>query len=222
MTGRRINPINHMKLFKSQRKVIKKYINRVVYLIRISLFGKKDCTKQTKRCRYHSSCCKRNLKTILEYIDKLFKTQDIKYWLDYGTLLGAVRENDLIEYDTDIDLGILYTDKEKFLGLKDKIESDGYFLKKDHSMDFYRIAFSKNNSLHADIFFWKKNSEGILYREQYMKKDDYKGKDFPYSLILETEIREIDGKMYPVPSNPEAFCEFRFGTGWRQRIKYDN
>jgi hypothetical protein len=64
-------------------------------------------------------------------------------------------------------------------------------------MDFYRICLSPVNTLHADIFFWKKNGEGIMYREEYMKKDDKKGRDFPERHILELKTRKISGTDYP-------------------------
>ncbi|MCU0639393.1 MAG: LicD family protein [Candidatus Krumholzibacteria bacterium] len=209
-----------MKYLKKQRKSLKKRSYRLLYPIGVFLFGKKECGKDTRRCRYHGPCCTKNLKLILEYSDRLFRENGIGYWLDYGTLLGAVREKDLIDYDTDVDLGMLYRDRDKLLGLKERIEKDGFVFRKDHSAEFYRIALSEMNSLHADVFLWKRNPDGVLYREDYMKKDDGKGKDFHEDLILKLEEREIDGRMYPVPSGPEEFCRFRFGENWRERIRY--
>jgi len=209
-----------MKYLKKQRKSLKKTAYRLIYPARVFLFGKKECGKNTKRCSYHSPCCTKNLKLILEYADSLFRENGIRYWLDYGTLLGAVREKDLIDYDTDVDLGMLYSDLGKLLDLKERIERDGFVFRKDHSAEFYRIALSEKNSLHADIFLWKRNPDGILFRENYMKKDDNKGKDFPEGMVLKLEEREIDGRMYPVPSGPEEFCRFRFGDDWRKRIRY--
>jgi phosphorylcholine metabolism protein LicD len=161
----------------------------------------------------------KNLKSILEYADNLFKENGIKYWLDYGTLLGAVRERSLIEYDTDIDVGILYEDKGKLISLKHQIEKDSFFMDKDPKLDFYRINFSKINTLHMDIFLWIKRENGELYRSEYMPKDRKKGKDFASSKIQNMELAEIEGRFYPVPENPEKFCEFRFGENWRKRIK---
>ena len=163
-----------------------------MYRVRTFLFGKKECGKNTKRCRYHGPCCTKNLKLILEYADRLFRENGITYWLDYGTLHGALREK------------------------------DGFVFRKENNTDFYRIAFSEKNALHADVFLWKRYPDGVLYREDYMKKDAGKGRDFPEDLILKLEEREIDGRMYPVPSGPEEFCRFRFGDNWRERIRYND
>jgi len=57
-------------------------------------------------------------------VDSLFKVvvnelnkSDIQWWVDYGTLLGLIREGKRIEYDDDYDMGFFVDDAEELLEL---------------------------------------------------------------------------------------------------------
>jgi len=50
-------------------------------------------------------------------VTKVFSENNIKYFADFGTLLGIVREGDLIPWDDDIDLSILMNDYDEVVSL---------------------------------------------------------------------------------------------------------
>lgn len=75
---------------------------------------------------------------ILKYIDRVCKENKIKYFIHYGSMLGAVRHQGFIPWDDDIDIGMYREDYETLrkiileeqnerYGILDKDTSDWYF-----------------------------------------------------------------------------------------------
>lgn len=52
-------------------------------------------------------------KQLLIFFDNVCKSYDLKWWLDYGTLLGAIRHENFIPWDDDLDVGMMREDYHK-------------------------------------------------------------------------------------------------------------
>ena len=55
--------------------------------------------------------------SLLLFLDKLCKENNIAYWLDFGTLLGAVRHKGFIPWDDDIDVSMMRDDYERIIDI---------------------------------------------------------------------------------------------------------
>lgn len=58
----------------------------------------------------------------------LFHKHAIKYWLDSGTLLGLVRDGELMAHDKDIDISVWETEREKIKELFPSLRQKGYLI----------------------------------------------------------------------------------------------
>ena len=74
---------------------------------------------------------------ILNYVTEFCEKNSINYWLDSGTLLGAIRHKGYIPWDDDIDIGMLRKDYDKFTELFGKENGNYEFVCYENTPDFY-------------------------------------------------------------------------------------
>ena len=76
----------------------------------------------------HLRACQLKQLSILEEIDRICKKHQIGYWLDGGTLLGAVRHGGFIPWDDDIDIAMRQEDLNRFIDIAPSELPKGLFL----------------------------------------------------------------------------------------------
>ena len=132
---------------------------------------------------------------------KLLEATNLTYWITAGTLLGAIRDKDLIEWDIDTDIGIFSSERKEFIELIKAAEKEGF--------EFFRAE--ADDALISLI----RNGEYIdFYR--YIKGQGYYGcsawrfgeKHFKFDTI------ELLGCTVPIPQFADEFLSRLYGD-WK-------
>lgn len=97
---------------------------------------------------------------ILDVVSAFCEENNINYWLDSGTLLGAVRHKGYIPWDDDIDIGMLGPDYKKFAELFNKSNDRYRFVDIDNNPDFY-VAFGKVIDTQTVLYEQDKNGDKL-------------------------------------------------------------
>ena len=109
---------------------------------------------------------------LLKEMDYVCKCAGLKYWLDGGTLLGAVRHKGFVPWDDDIDTAMLREDYEKIIDAFNKysrnpdIFASNFQSKYCPSNTFIKVQHKKCSHLFVDIFPWDSYGKSITEKEQ--------------------------------------------------------
>lgn len=91
---------------------------------------------------------------LLGIFHEICKKHNLTYWIDYGTLLGAVRHKGFIPWDDDVDVAMPRQDYDK-IGqvLRDELEQLGFEINEGsgYKAQVYRLIY-KGTSIQLDIF----------------------------------------------------------------------
>lgn len=93
---------------------------------------------------------KEHLYRILKYFISVCDKYNLTYCCATGTMLGAVRHNDIIPWDDDIDVFMPRKDYEKLIDLENDIDKDGFGIisaKNCSSYATFSKIYSKNSTL---------------------------------------------------------------------------
>lgn len=157
----------------------------------------------------------KQLQLLIKFRDLLI-TNNIEYWLDYGTLLGAIREQKFLSHDTiDIDIGLNQKDYWKVRKLLDNQSIFKY-------KHIWRaeLTIYESEDVHMDLFFYKEDAN-FMYSYAYL------GNKIQGGINIESGMKCLKENIYPlqymdfygyrvtIPNNPETHLSEHYGETWK-------
>ena len=95
-------------------------------------------------------------------VDRICRKCGIKYTLDGGTLIGAVRHNGFIPWDDDLDVTFVHEEYEKFYeACKTELDTERFFFQDYRTDPYYRWGYGKLR---------RKNTEYMKFGQQMLKQ----------------------------------------------------
>ena len=104
------------------------------------------------------------LDMLIEF-DAICKKHQLQYWLDSGTLLGAVRHQGFIPWDDDIDLSMPVEDYNKFLKIAESEFSNEIFFQTSQTDKNFKFDYIKLRSNKASVIELHEKDKSIKYHQ---------------------------------------------------------
>jgi len=175
--------------------------------------------------------------TVLEVMQcthNLFTEHGITYFLDYGSLLGAIRHKGFIPWDEteDIDIGVLASETDKIYALAPLLSRlCGYHM--IHRSDVallpgvtsfvikrgaFRIFYNRITPVYVDVADYEVVHEGNGNDVETVLTDIHYpdlGFRFPLSRVVPVQECDFEGRVFNCPHDPDFILTQQYGSDWR-------
>ena len=137
---------------------------------------------------------------ILTRTRRVFEEHTKDYWLDYGTLLGYVREGKIIKGDLDLDFGVVISDDT--ISLKDALEKEEIYITQMTTVEGKITAEQyRYKDIGFDIFYYRKDED--KYITNIWLADNY-------AIPQKESYKQQKGKLYETTFTAFATKEIEF------------
>ena len=203
------------------------YLKKIVRILGLKniFYPVYACTLLKYRQKKQNRLFNGSNKELLFVVDDVLSEHRYPFWLNYGTLLGAYREQDFIKHDNDLDIGMYWEDRERVkellidAGLKLLSVITYGDLDSPDSAE-YRFEY---NGVYVDInFYTVVHGIAITYNPIFFSDQDYniKGKNIPVKVEQVdspfTGLKKIAfvGREFYVPENTEEYLIANYGENF--------
>lgn len=168
--------------------------------------------------------------TLLRHFDEFCNKHDLIYWIDGGTMLGAIRDQGHIPYDNDADVGMFQNDFDKFILLKDELESEPYNYVITKEEEGFMKILSRNIAIEEsdgsiilpclDVIVYKRFKEIVIIGNDELRRK------YPQCYHMQNHFNPLVKVHYGdlalrCPNNPLPYLERQYPNWWEKRI-YDH
>lgn len=169
-------------------------------------------------------CCVDQHVNVMKVIAPLLDKAGVRWWIDYGMLLGYAVNGGYYWNDRDIDISCLAEDREKVREIAKQLSrSHRYWIhykplneaKPWSYSDCVKVSNSMYNRATLDITFWYPE-DGVLDRKVWASVDKWKGRETPESWVFPVIRGKWEGVDVAVPREFERLVEYRYGPQWRE------
>lgn len=216
--------------------------------------GWRGCDRSTSPCPFNlyvnrlglntAPCCRERMKDLCHAVGGWLEDMGIVYWLEGGTLLGAVRENGtLLQWEDDVDISVVLDDDRAWDALVDGVVTrgarDGYFVdvfKRGTLITVSHAAprraplrwenYRLRGEIRLDLAVYRpavSQGEPVLERRSskgVMPATDSGGFGVARELVLPTSTIDLLGRNFACPGQPEDYLRVLYGDFNRIAYSY--
>ncbi len=161
---------------------------------------------------------------MLKELDRICQKHGLKYWLDSGTLLGAVRHDGFIPWDDDVDIAMPVEDYKKFCMIAQNELPYSMFLQHSKSDKTFAFDYTKIRDSRATIVEFHEENKDVKYNQGVfldifpmlnIKDSKIHTLFYRYSFVV---IRFFSAKKFDIKSIRKVFLKIfhKLHLGWQR------